>query len=121
MFGVEVVGDTQNRPGEIRTWLGDYHPHRLNLSDGQTATGGRVVSMVPSGIDVEVRANRIGDLTEPAALAADLHVALGMHELVDAHDRSDECASRARRNSSVQSPTVGAPCPSMAPEPTTTV
>jgi len=44
---------------------------------------GRVISLVPSGIDIEARSNEIRDMAELTALAADLHVALGMNELVN--------------------------------------
>jgi len=44
---------------------------------------GRVISLVPSGLDIEARAIQVRNLSELSALAADLHDALGMHELVN--------------------------------------
>jgi len=44
---------------------------------------GRVISLVPSGLDIEARATQVRNLSELSALAADLHDALGMHELVN--------------------------------------
>ena len=44
---------------------------------------GRVISLVPSGLDIEARAIQVRNLAELSALAAELHDALGMHELVN--------------------------------------
>jgi PAS domain S-box-containing protein len=38
---------------------------------------GRVISLVPSGLDIEARATQVRNLSELSALAADLHDALG--------------------------------------------
>jgi PAS domain S-box-containing protein len=44
---------------------------------------GQVVSLVPSGLDIEARSRQLQRLAELSQLSADLHVALTMRELVD--------------------------------------
>ena len=44
---------------------------------------GRVVSLVPSGVDIEARDQQMQRLAELSELSADLHHALSMHELVE--------------------------------------
>jgi len=83
---------------------------------------GRVISLVPSGIDIEVRETHLNDMTELAELAADLQVALGMNEfvkmivgrasglfgtslvtlaIIDAHDNSMRVTSAAELDRSI--------------------
>ncbi len=78
----QVAGGSRSRFDATIRLMGD-HVIPIDFQLVPVIEHGRVVSLVPSGIDVAARTKQIDDLSELTALAADLHVALDLHELVD--------------------------------------
>jgi PAS domain S-box-containing protein len=76
-----AAGNVQRYDTYIRVAGGRLIPIDFQLVP--VIENGTVVSLVPSGIDIESRSQQLEALSQLTTLAADLHLALGLHELVE--------------------------------------